>query len=174
LKNKFIKILKRTLITVGILFALAFITNEIVYRISIPDEFESANWSGKWNSSEYKLVGGKVLTSISTPIIENSKFKSPTLLYYNIWSLYKPGQIKVVEMNGTFGRENFGGNSELGNKNLQELEPLTTNFFKAEISLSNGQMIEYDGMKWKDDKKIFGDYVSKFPSDLGEFELSTE
>jgi hypothetical protein len=35
-------------------------------------------------------------------------------------------------------------------------------------------MIEYNGMKWKDDKKIFGDYVSKFPSDLGEFELSTE
>jgi len=109
LKNKFLKILKRTLITVGILFALAFITNEIVYRMSIPDKFESANWSGKWNSSEYKLVGGKVLTSISTPIIENSEFKSPTLLYYNIWSLYKPGQIKVVEMNGTFGRENFGG-----------------------------------------------------------------
>ena len=174
MKNKFFKILKRTLITVGILFALALIANEIVYTMSIPDEFESAHWSGKWNSSEYNLVGGKVLTSIPTPIIENSEFKSPTLLYYNIWSLYKPGQIKVVEMNGTFGPENFGGNSELDNQNLQDLEPLTSNFFKANISFVNGQEIEYTGMKWKDDKEIFGDYVSKFPSDLGEFELSTK
>jgi len=157
-----------------LLFGLTLITNEVIYRISIPDEFENANWSGKWNSSEYKLVGGKVLTSIPTPIIENSEFESQTLLYYNIWSLYKPGQSKIVKMNGTFGRENFKGNSELGNKNLNDLEPFTSNFFKAKISVGNGQQIEYSGMKWKENKEIFGDYVSKYPADIGEFELSTE
>jgi len=174
LKNKLLKILKRILVTIAILFALAIITNEIVYQISIPEEFEHANWSGKWSSSEYKLVGGKVLTSIPTPIIENSEFKSPTLLYYNIWSLYKPGQIKVVEMNGLFGRENFKGNNELDNKNLDDLEPFTSNYFKAKITFDNGQLIEYDGLKWKDNEEIFGDYVSKFPSDSGEFELISE
>lgn len=77
-------------------------------------------------------------------------------------------------MNGTFGRENFKGNSELGNKNLDDLEPFTSNFFKAKISVGNGQQIEYSGIKWKENKEIFGDYVSKYPSDIGEFELSTE
>ena len=174
LKNKLLKILKRTLITVGMLFVLIFLANEIVYRINIPNEFVDANWSGKWNSSEYKLVSGKVLTNIPSPIIENSSFKSQTVLYYNIWSIYKPGQIKVVEMNGTFGSGNFNGKSELGDKNLDDFEPFISNYFKAKVSFSNGQNIEYTGMKWLENRKIFGNYVSEYPSDLGEFEISAE
>lgn len=174
MKNKLIKILKRIFVTLVIIFAAAFITNEIIYQISIPDEFENANWSGTWNSSEYKLVSGRVLTSIPTPIVENSEFKSPTFLYYNIWSLYKPGQSKVVEMNGLFGRDNFKVNSELDNKNLDDLEPFTSNYFKAKISFDNCQLIEYTGLKWKDNELIFGDYISKYPSDSGDFELISE
>lgn len=173
-KNKLLKILKQIIITIVILIAFVFITNEIVYRIKIPDEFKSANWNGTWKSSKYKLMSGKVLTSFPSPMIENSKFKSRTLIYYNIWSMYGSGQVKIVEMDVVFGLENFKGNSESENQKLDEFEPFSSNYFTAKILFGDGQQIEYTGMKYIDKEKIIGDYVSELPSDLGVFKLSTQ
>ncbi|WP_103070143.1 hypothetical protein [Aquimarina sediminis] len=174
MKNKILKISKRTLISIGVLFVFIYVTNEILYRISIPQEFNKANWNGKWNSTEYKLVNGKILTFIPNPIIENSDFKSKTALYYNIWSLYKPGQIKIVDMNGTFRQKNFNGNSMLNQKNAINRKPLTSFFFKAKISFANGQSIEYTGEKSNKNPEISGNYISKFPFDSGSFIINLE
>ena len=98
MKNRILKILKRVFITILILTILVFITNEIIYRKSIPNDLSESNWNGNWKSSKYKFVSGKILTSIPENL-ENQKteFKSKTVIYYNLWSFYKPGQVKIVD-----------------------------------------------------------------------------
>ena len=170
MKNRFLKIIKRILITVLILFVVVFISNEIVYRTSIPENFAESNWTGKWNSSEYALVSGKVLTTI--PENNNDEFKSEMLIYYNLWSLYKPGQNKMVELSGDFSELDING-SNIGQKRRpNENRESSRRFFKAKMSIGNGQFIEYDGMKDNDGIEISGEYESSYPKDKGTFELN--
>ncbi|PKV51714.1 hypothetical protein ATE84_3812 [Aquimarina sp. MAR_2010_214] len=172
MKNKFLKIIKRILITILILFVVVYISNEIVYKTSIPENFVESNWNGQWNSSEYALVSGKVLTTI--PENNNAEFKSETLIYYNLWSLYKPGQNKIVELSGNFSESDINGNSTGQKRRPNESNAYHRRFFKAKISIGNGQFIKYDGMKDNDGIEISGDYDSSFPKDKGTFELNKQ
>ncbi|SHI77802.1 hypothetical protein [Aquimarina spongiae] len=170
MKNRFLKIIKRILITILILFVVVVISNEVVYRSSIPKNFTESNWDGNWNSSEYALVSGKVLTTI--PENNNSEFKSETFIYYNLWSLYKPGQNKTVELSGNFSESYFNGNN-IGQKGRRNENPESNRrFFKAKMSIGNGQFIEYDGMKNIHGIEISGEYDSSYPRDKGTFELN--
>ncbi|WP_040278989.1 hypothetical protein [Psychroserpens damuponensis] len=170
MKNRFLKIIKRILISILILFVVVFISNEIIYRTSIPENFAESNWNGKWNSSEYALVSGKVLTTI--PDNNNAEFKSETLIYYNLWSLYKPGQNKIVELTGNFSESDINGNNIGQKRRPNENAESNRRFFKAKMSIGNGQFIEYDGIKKDDGTEISGDYDSSFPKDKGKFELN--
>ncbi|UKM66592.1 hypothetical protein GSB9_03182 [Flavobacteriaceae bacterium GSB9] len=170
MKNRFLKILKRILITILILFVVVFISNEIVYKTSIPENFAESNWNGKWNSSEYTLVSGKVLTTI--PENHNAEFKSETLIYYNLWSLYKPGQSKIVELSGNFSESDINGNNVGQKSQPNENRESNRRFFKAKMAIGNGQFIEYDGMKDNDGTGINGEYDSSYPKDKGTFELN--
>ncbi len=170
MKNRLLKILKRILITILILFVLVFISNEVVYRTSIPENFAESNWNGKWNSSEYALVSGKVLTTI--PENHSAEFKSETLIYYNLWSLYKPGQNKIVELSGNFSESDINGNNVGQKRRPNENRESNHRFFKAKMSIGNGQLIEYDGMKVNDGTEISGEYDSSYPKDKGTFELN--
>ncbi|TXG36692.1 hypothetical protein [Seonamhaeicola maritimus] len=170
MKKRLLKILKRILITVLILFVIVFISNEIVYRTSIPENFEESNWNGKWSSSEYALISGKVLTTI--PEKNNTDFKSETLIYYNLWSLYKPGQNKIVELSGNFSESDINGNNLAQKRRPNERVQSNPSFFKAKLSFGNGQLIEYGGIKDNDGIEINGEYDSSFPMDKGTFELN--
>jgi hypothetical protein len=151
------------------LFVIVSISNEIVYKISIPENFAESNWNGKWNSSKYALVSGKVLTTI--PENHNTEFKSETLIYYNLWSLYKPGQNKIVELSGNFSKSDINGNNVGQKRRPNENRESNPRLFKAKISIGNGQFIEYDGMKDNDGFEISGKYYSSFPNDKGTFKL---
>ena len=112
MKNRFFKLIKRILIAILILLSVGIISNEIIYKNSIPDHFSESNWNGKWNSTKYELVSGKVLTTIPDVFFDNNtKFKSETFIYYNIWSIYKPGQNKIVELIGNFSESDMEGNN---------------------------------------------------------------
>ena len=163
------KMFKRIVITILILFVIVYISNEILYRNSISENFSESNWNGTWNSSEYALVSGKVLTTI--PENHKAEFKSETLIYYNIWSLYKPGQNRIVELSGNFSESDINGNN-IGQKRQpnENREPIRK-FFKAKMSIGNGQFIEYDGIKDNDGIEISGEYDSSYPKDKGIFAL---
>ena len=154
------------------ILVVVFISNEIVYSTSIPENFAESNWNGKWNSSEYAFVSGKVLTTI--PENNNSEFKSKTLIYYNLWSIYKPGQNKIVELSGNFSESDVNGNNIGQKRRPNESGESNRRFFKAKMSIGKRQFIEYDGMKDDDGSKISGDYDSSFPKDKGTFELNNK
>ena len=152
------------------LFIVVLISNEVVYRTSIPENFTDPNWDGKWNSSKYVLVSGKVLTTI--PENNNSEFKSKTLLYYNLWSLYKPGQNKIVELSGNFSESDINGNNIEQKRRPNENHESNCRFFKAKMSIGNGQFIEYNGMKNNNGIEMSGKYYSSYPRDKGTFKLN--
>lgn len=170
MKSRFLKTVKRILITALVLLLVLISANEIVYRNSIPDHFANANWSGKWHSSEYYLVSGKVLTTI--PADNYADFKSETLIYYNLWSLYKPGQKQILKLSGNFSEADINGNNSDQKSPLNTRNEAHLSSFKAKMSIGKGQYLEYDGMKEYDGVKICGKYDSSFPLDEGTFELS--
>ena len=169
---KVLSIFRKVIITVGVLVLLVIAANEIVYRVHIPDAFADANWSGTWDSAYSKLINGRVLTTIPDPIEENVAFESPMLIYYNLWSPYKPGQVKTVKLSGSFGDENIQGESNINDSLADDHKALLAHYLKAYLVFDTGQQIEYTGMKVIDDTKILGDYISTLPGDRGEFKLS--
>jgi len=170
MKKRIFKAIKWILTTVLTLLIILFISNEIVYRTLIPNDFSESNWSGKWNSSDYALISGKVLTKI--PNNYNKEFKSKTLIYYNLWSLYKPGQIKIVELSGNFSTTRINGNNLNQKREPNKPSKSKLRLFKAKIDIGNGQVIEYSGIKDSNEIQINGNYNSNSPSDKGTFKLN--
>lgn len=150
---------------------LTFVTNEIVFRSQIPESFESNFWKGKWNSKKGKLIGGKLMVEIPNPIMENSKFKGRAMIYYNIWSLYQPGQIRIGEIEAVFGSKSFTETSNLPDIPIEEIEDISSNFYKADLNLSEGQYMVLTGLKLNDKNYIYGTYLSNFAAAFGQFKL---
>ncbi|MEL6559626.1 MAG: hypothetical protein AAFQ94_15650 [Bacteroidota bacterium] len=169
MKHRFLKFIRRVIVLVLVLTIVVFISNEIVYRNSIPESFAASNWYGHWNSSDYVLVSGKILTML--PENDNAQFKSEALVYYNIWSMYKPGQNKLVTLSGGFSESTVNGNNLEQKMKTSQSDQYDLKFFKAKISIGKGQYIEYSGMKDHEGIAIEGQYDASFPKDKGTFEL---
>ena len=165
------KFLKNLSIVIGLVFCLILTANEIVYKVSIPESMKKSNWKGKWDSKEYKLISGRILTTIPEKSnFEIFEFNSQTLIYYNLWSLFKPGQSQIVELTGNFSEQNLKGDNLIqAIKNKDQNQHRT---FKAKIQFDNGQYIEYDGTKSNMNKNIKGEYDSFLPADSGTFNLT--
>ena len=134
MKYRFLKFIRRVIVLVLVLAIVVFISNEIVYRNSIPESFGASNWYGHWNSSDYALVSGKILTIL--PEDNNAQFKSEALIYYNIWSVYKPGQNKLVTLSGGFSESALNGNNLEQKMRTNESDQYDRRFFKAKYQLA--------------------------------------
>jgi hypothetical protein len=173
MKYKVIRIVKQITIVVLTLAIIMFFANEIVFRISASKDFQESNWTGKWNSLDYSFVSGRMLTSIPENIKEqNIEFKSKVLLYYNLWSIYKPGQVKVVELSGEFGQLDINGKNEVAKEDIVNDE--IPYFFKAKLTFGQGQFITYKGYFNHLRTEVSGEYDSSFPDDKGIFKLNKE
>ena len=170
MKSKLFNILfKLSGIALLLIFGLT-LANTIIYRYSVPDKYQNSNWVGKWESSNFSLIGGKIIANLPAEIPTNEEFEVDAMIYYDIWSIYKMGGIKEFKLIGMLGGDNSGGGQNKVKEN-RELKTSPSLNFKAKIFGLGGQEIDYSGIANKGKTMIVGGYKSSSPRDIGNFEI---
>lgn len=143
------------------------IANSVRYSIGKPDDSESFNYSGEWESNSLP-VSGKLLAEIPYPLPINEPFKVKAIVYYNMTSLYRTGQFVPMELDGHIQEsgETAGSNSET------PVDLPSTISFKSSGGLGGKQEITYVSTSDNMHLHFSGGYLSVSPNDIGVFSLN--
>lgn len=163
------KLVKRLLGFIVVFILITFTLNAIIFNLSQAPKYKDANWGGKWSSSTYFMIGGKILANFPDEIPINKEFDVDLLVYYNIWGLYRMGQASEFTLSGLIEENNStageGGNIDHSSSSTAKLN------FKAKLFNSIGQILEYSGESNKMKTNISGTYKSLIPEDYGRFKI---
>ena len=119
MKNRFLKIIKRILISILILFVVVFISNEIVYRTSIPENCVQIK------SDEYNAID-KIVAEFATKFDYSLLPEKRNDWMYQEWSRFisqLPKDMPVEEMAKLDEKYNFKnwGNAEIMSRYTQHI-----------------------------------------------------
>jgi len=130
-----------------------------------------SQWRGKWKSSEFPLVSGKVVAALPREISENVDFPVRARIRYSSLSLYRRGETVDVTFEGrlTDRREIGGSNAEAPISGAAGGGSLLL-FLKGSVANSR-QVVSYRAFVGDGFTKIKGRYRSDGPFDLGTFSL---
>ena len=79
-----------------------------------------------------------------------------------------------MELSGNFSESDINGNNSAQKRRPNQRPENNRRFFKAKMSIGNGQFIEYNGIKGDNGIEISGEYNSNFPRDNGTFKLNKQ
>jgi hypothetical protein len=144
-----------------------WIANEIRFRLAMPVDAESFNYSGSWKSQKVPMVAGRIVAELPSPPPKGKRFTVKAFVYYNITSLYRKGSFVPMEMEAFIDDTGTtsGGNSD----NPVVLPPRVT--FKFKGGDGGGQTIDYVSIFDDQFTLITGGYRSSSPFDMGAFSI---
>ena len=170
--KKLRKITLVVIIVVVIICILVPVANEIVFHVSIPADLAEAKWRGEWYSEAYPIISGKIVTDLPIKIPDTGKFQVDTFVYYNLWSLFRPGGKLRTSLTGSIDPGKYSGTNE--DMDTQVYAPIQITFqLKGGPGLGN-QVIDYVAtadIYWT---IMVGGYRSTEPTDIGVFTLKKE
>jgi len=142
--------------------------NKIRFVYSRNSHLSDFNYIGEWNS-KMAPVSGRILVKIPYPLPENQQFEIDSVVYYNLFSLFRSGQFVPMKLEGlvTNQQTSSGSNSE-----TPIVIPPTITFKSKVLNKSDKeQKIEYVSTFDKKYTTITGGYLSESPFDIGVFSL---
>lgn len=143
-------------------FVLLKLADFAWYRSQIPIGFRDANWSGSWQTKGYGGLSGKLLVRLPDPLPEDEGFKAEALVYYPIYSVWKTGQFVKMDFVGRYSPNAPASDGRSAN-------PIPAGGvlkFKGE---AGRQVVEYAALIDETQTRIVGGYLSKAPTDYGQF-----
>ena len=160
----------RLLWTVIILLAIIVglqIANAIRFTVVRPADMAGGVWEGEWSSDSYPLIGGRLIAELPDPIPVGKPFEAQVLVYYNLWSLHRPGGTLRMTVDGYFGGSGAGSG---GTGDFPDSRPVVTFKWKGGGD-GRSQSVEYVAVLGYAARQMVGGYVSDGPNDLGRFTL---
>ncbi len=167
--KKLIRIIANITLVVFIFFLLFYFMSDIRFTSVIPDDAEQYNYSGSWESERVPMVAGRILAQIPYPPPKGEPFTVNAYIYYNLTSIYRPGEFVPMVMDGMIQEsgEVAGGNTE-----SPIILPPRINFkYQGEPGPGGKQTIDYVSTSDTDFIQIVGGYRSQSPYDIGIFRI---
>jgi len=146
--------------------------NTVVFRSSTPADLSDARWQGEWRSEAHPMISGKIVADLPDPIPTNGTFQVDTFVYYNLWSLFRPGGKLRTSLTGSVAPGKSSGTNVDSDAQLHA--PIQITFqFKGGPG-PDSQVIDYVATADTHWTIIVGGYRSAGPADMGIFTLKKE
>lgn len=148
------------------------VVNTIVFRFSTPPDLADARWKGEWHSEAFPMISGRIVADLPDPIPTNGTFQVDTFVYYNLWSLFRPGGKLLTSLTGSVAPGRTSGTNVDSDAELHA--PIQITFqFKGGPG-PDSQVVDYVATADTYWTIIVGGYRSAGPADMGIFTLKKE
>jgi hypothetical protein len=145
------------------------------YRHNIPVTFFDANWSGRWTTTQYGGLSGRLLVRMPEPLPEGKTFRAEALVYYPIYSAWKTGAFVKMEFSGQFtpGSPASGGRSRnrIPGVVYEDVKKGPIPGMLKLRGVAGEQVVEYAAIIDETGTLITGGYLSEMPYDYGHFRI---
>ncbi len=167
--KKLKKIALVIIIAVIAILILVPVDNTFVFRSSTPVDLSDARWQGEWRSEAYPMISGKIVADLPDPAPTNRTFQVDTFVYYNLWSLFRPGGKLRTSLTGLVESGKSSGTNVGSDTQLHAPTQITFKFKGGPGP--DSQIIDYVATADTHWTIIAGDYRSARPADMGVFTL---
>jgi hypothetical protein len=149
-------------------YCAAKVADSLWFRLRLPVTFQSANWSGTWQTNQYGL-SGRLLVRLPEPLPEGEEFKAEALVYYPVYSGWKTGRFVKMDFTGYFRPDASSSSGKTTVVSPKKEEKVGELKFKGR---AGDQTVDYVALVNKERDLVVGGYLSLSPDDYGSFSIS--